>query len=568
MGVQLLKATYLMAISFFAFWLGWRIYSRYLAEHVFKLDPNFRTPAHEFEDGTDYVPTNKHILWGHHFTSVAGTGPIVGPTIALFWGWVPALIYVVVGTIFLSGVHDFGTLWLSVRNKGKSVGTLVQDLIGPRARTLFQMVIFFLLILVNAVFGMIIANLFIAFPGSVLPVWIEVPIAMAVGYYVYKKRGGLLLPSIAGLLTLYFFVFIGNQFPIAFPKEGLWGVHPRILWIVILFVYCAVASTLPVWRLLQPRDFINSHQLFVGLGIVFLGAILINPEVVAPAFRTDVPAGSPSMVPILFVTIACGAISGFHGLVSSGTSAKQLNKEPDARPVGYLGSIGEGCLAVASIVAVAAANYASPEAWGKAFATWGAASGGAQTYWVQGIAKLATGVGLPLQIAQVFAAVLVVSFAATTLDSSFRLQRYIVTEMAQTYNFRPLQNGVNATILCVLIALALAIGADPKGGTGALKLWPVFGASNQLLAALSLLALTIFLAKLGRNYWVSFIPMLFLGVMISWGMWITMMSFFKNSQWLLFGTAFTIFALAVWLALEGLHSLRTKIQAAPAAAGD
>lgn len=566
-----MKATYIMVLAFLAFWMGWRFYSRYLAERVFKLDPNFRTPAHEFEDGTDFVPTNKHVLWGHHFTSVAGTGPIVGPTIALFWGWVPALIYVVVGTIFLSGVHDFGTLWLSVRNKGKSVGTLVQELIGPRARTLFQILIFFLLLLVNAVFAMIIANLFISFPGSVLPIWIEVPIAVALGYWVYRRKGGLLLPSIISVALLYAFIFIGAKVPLAFPADGFFGLHPRVLWIMILFIYCAFASTLPVWTLLQPRDFINSHQLFVGLGIVFLGAILINPDVVAPAFRSaaEVAGTGPSMVPLLFITIACGSISGFHGLVSSGTSAKQLDKETDARPVGYLGSVGEGALAIASIVAVAAANYASPAAFTAAFANWDMASGGATIYWVQGIAKLTTGIGLPLGIGEVLAAVLVVSFAATTLDSSFRLQRYIVNEMAQTYDFKPLQGPITATVLCVVAAFALAFGADPAGGTGALKLWPVFGASNQLLAALSLLALTLFLAKMGRNYWVSFIPMIFLGIFITWGMIESMIGFYTKAmqnvsgQWLLFGTSLVILVLTVWMSIEGLHALRNRLRALP-----
>lgn len=559
-----------MVFGFVAFYVGWQFYSRYIAEKVFKLDPNFQTPAHAFEDGTDYVPTNKHILWGHHFTSVAGTGPIIGPVIALYWGWLPALLWVVFGTIFFSGIHDFGTLWLSVRHKGKSVGTLVNDLIGPRAKTLFQVLIFFLLLLVNAVFGLVIANLFMAFPGSVIPIWVEVPIAMAVGWYVYKKKGGLLLPSIGALVTLYGLVLIGNKIPLTMPAIA--GIEPRVTWISILFLYCAIVSVLPVWVLLQPRDFINSHQLFVGLAVVFAGAILLNPDVVAPAFRSDLPAGAPSMFPLLFITIACGAISGFHGLVSSGTSAKQLNRETDARTVGYLGSVGEGALAIASIVAVAAAGYASTQDWMAAFPTFAAAQGGAQTFWVQGVAKLATGVGLPLQVAQVFAAVLVVSFAATTLDSSFRLQRYIVTEMAQTYNVKFLQNGISATALSLVASFCLAVFADPaKPGQGAMKLWPVFGASNQLLAALSLLALTIFLAKLGRNYWVSLIPMTFVAVMTSWGMVISLIGYYQKNQLLLFGTGLIILSVAVWLALEGILALRKNLNSpsAPAAiAGD
>lgn len=564
-----MTAIHFMALAFIAFFLGWQFYSRYLAEKVFKLDENFTTPANEFEDGTDYVPTNKHVLWGHHFTSVAGTGPIVGPVIALYWGWLPALVWVLVGSVFFSGIHDFGTLWLSVRHKGKSVGTLVNDLIGPRAKTLFQLLIFFLLLLVNAVFGLIIANLFMAFPGSVVPIWVEIPIAMLVGYYVYRRKGGLLWPSIASLLILYGFVLVGNQMPFTMPTIA--GIEPRITWMAIIFIYSAIAAGLPVWILLQPRDFINSHQLFVGLAAVFLGAAILNPAVVAPALRTDLPAGSPSLFPILFITVACGAISGFHGLVSSGTSSKQLRREPEARFVGYLGSLGEGSLAIASIIAVAAAGYASQADFTKAFSTFAVASGGAQTYWVQGIAKLAGGIGMNVGIAQVFAAVLVVSFASTTLDSSFRLQRYIINEISQSYNFKLLQGGTAATLLTLLASFALAVFADPtKPGFGAMILWPVFGASNQILAALSLLALTIFLKRLARNFWVSLVPMLFLGTMIVWGMIVQMQQYYAQNKMILFVTALIIFVLSAWLIIEGAFALIKKFQppAMQSAAGD
>ncbi|MFZ5816695.1 MAG: carbon starvation protein A [Bacillota bacterium] len=564
-----MTAIHIMALAFIVFYLGWQFYSRYIAEKVFRLDPNFTTPAHEFEDGTDYVPTNKHVLWGHHYTSVAGTGPIVGPVIALYFGWLPALIWVLVGSVFFSGIHDFGTLWLSVRHKGKSVGTLVENLIGARAKVLFQLLIFFLLLLVNAVFALIIANLFMAFPGSVVPIWIEVPVAMLVGWWVYRRKGGLLWPSIAALITLYAFVLVGHMMPITMPAVA--GIPPRVVWMAIIFLYSAFAAGLPVWMLLQPRDFINSHQLFVGLAVVFLGALITNPTVVAPMIRTDLPAGSPSLFPILFITIACGAISGFHGLVSSGTSSKQLDREPDARFVGYLGSLGEGTLAIASIIAVAAAGYASQADWTKAFSSWVVASGGAQTYWVQGIAKLASGVGLPVEIAQVFAAVLVVSFASTTLDSSFRLQRYIISEMAATYNVKFLQGGTAATALTLVASFALAVFADPKNpGAGAMVLWPVFGASNQILAALSLLALTLFLKRLARNYWVSLLPMTFLGTMIVWGMLVQMRTYYAANNMLLFSTALIIFVLSAWLIIEGFYALFKRFQtpAAQAAAGD
>ena len=332
---------------------GYLFYSRFIADRIYRLDPNYRTPAHEYEDGVDFVPTNRYVLWGHHFTSVAGAAPIVGPAIAVIWGWLPAFIWVVFGTIFFAGVHDSGALWASVRNRAKSVGALTGEVVGRRARTVFMIVIFLVLLMVNAVFGVVIAKLLINNPGAVVPVWGAIAVALVIGQLIYRRIIGLGVVSVVGVIALYSLIYVGPKVPIALPEQVM-GLSASASWILLLFAYAAIASLLPVWMLLQPRDYINGLQLFVGL-ILLYGAVLIgNPTVVAPMINDNVPAGTPSLLPLLFVTIACGAISGFHGLVASGTSSKQLNKETDARFVGYFGAVGEGSLALAAIIAATA----------------------------------------------------------------------------------------------------------------------------------------------------------------------------------------------------------------------
>ncbi|MAG65958.1 MAG: carbon starvation protein A, partial [Pseudomonadales bacterium] len=325
-----MSAAILLLIGLVLMSLGYLIYSRFIAQRIYRLDPDFRTPAHEFEDGIDFVPTNRFVLWGHHFTSVAGAAPIVGPAIAVIWGWLPAFLWVVMGTIFFAGVHDMGAIWASVRNKAKSVGSLTGDVVGKRARSIFMIVIFLVLLMVNAVFAVVIAKLMMNFPTAVLPVWGAIVVALIVGQLIYRRIVSLPVVSVIGVVALYALIWAGPSVPIQMPAEVA-GMSGNAVWILLLFLYAGIASVLPVWMLLQPRDYINGLQLFVGLLILYGAIALLNPVLVAPMINNDVPAGTPSLLPLLFVTIACGAISGFHGLVASGTTSKQLNKETDAR---------------------------------------------------------------------------------------------------------------------------------------------------------------------------------------------------------------------------------------------
>ena len=441
------------------------------------------------------MPTNRVVLWGHHFTAVAGAAPIIGPSIAVVWGWLPAFLWVVIGTMFFAGVHDFGAIWASVRNKALSVGSLTGEVVSHRARNLFMIVVFFLLLMVNAVFAVAISNEFINTPASVIPAWTAVFVAVGIGILLYRVGVGITWPTVAGTVILYAVIYLGELVPVTLTETA--GVAPAAQWILILFAYAAVASMLPVWLLLQPRDYINGIQLFVGLGILYGAVFIASPTIVAPPINPNVPPGTPPIMPLLFVTIACGAISGFHGLVSSGTTSKQLNKETDARFVGYLGSLGEGTLAIVAIIAVTAGFAMTDGGLQPARDAWQSAYSNAESFgavggisaFVAGGAQIASqGLGLPLGFAETLLAVMAVLFAGTTMDAGVPaaalhragvgddLQHPAAPERLRRHRRRGRglpRAGVRRG------------GAD---GTGGMIIWPLFGTTNQLLAGLTLLS--------------------------------------------------------------------------------
>jgi carbon starvation protein len=551
----------LLAIICFAlFIVAYYTYGKYLGQKIFKLNPDAKVPSSEMRDDIDYVPTNKHILFGHHYTSIAGLAPIVGPGMALIWGWVPALIWIVFGSIFLGAVHDFGALVVSMRAKGRSVGDLVNDLINPRVRQLFLLIIFFLVWIVLAVFCLIIALLFGMYPQAVFPVWLEIPIAVWLGYMVYKRGKSHATFAIIAVAIMYLTVIIGAYLPIKMP--AIFGLSTVMVWMIILFIYSFIASCLPVQVLLQPRDYINAHQLFVVFGLLFIGAIWAHPTVVAPAVNLS-PKGAPPIIPMLFVIIACGAISGFHSLVSSGTSCKQCSTETDAKFVGYGGMLMEGSLSVLVIVACGAGIglglavkggevLTGAAAFTHHYATWGAASGLASNLdaIVQGMSNLLVSYGIPKKIAVTIMGVFIVSFGATTLDSATRIQRYIISELGASWKVQPMTGRYSATFIAVATAMILAFySGDGKGG---LALWPLFGATNQLLAGLTLLVITIYLLRKKRSIMPAVIPFIFMVVMDGWAMLINIKNYVATGKIFLLILAIIIFGLLVWMIVETL----------------
>ncbi|HCR96130.1 MULTISPECIES: carbon starvation CstA family protein [Halomonas] len=558
-----MSAVILLLIGLGAMALGYVLYSKFIAQKIYQLDPDFKTPAHEFEDGIDYVPTNRFVLWGHHFTSVAGAAPIVGPAIAVIWGWAPAFLWVVFGTIFFAGVHDFGAIWASVRNKAKSVGALTGDVVGKRARSIFMIVIFLVLLMVNAVFAVVIAGLMMNFPSAVVPVWGAIFVALIIGQLIYRRILSLTVVSVLGVIALYALIGIGPMVPVQMPAEVA-GLSGNAIWIVILFGYAAIASLLPVWMLLQPRDYINGLQLFIGLLILYGALVLLNPTLVAPAFNSNVPAGTPSMIPLLFVTIACGAISGFHGLVSSGTTSKQLNKETDARFVGYFGAVGEGMLALAAILA-ATAGFATFGDWQAMYSAFG--QGGVNAFVEGGAFIIHNGIGLPEATAATLLTVMAALFAGTTMDTGLRLQRYIFQEWGDIYNQPWMKKPALATGLAVGTCLLLAFGAGGADGSGGLIIWPLFGTTNQLLAGLTLLIITVMLVRLRRPMWYTLAPLCFLLVMTILALLIQLRTFWDQGNMFLLVMDIVVLMAAILVAMECAAALK-RSRAEMAAQGD
>jgi len=542
------------------------IYGRFISRKIFSINQKAEVPAVTMNDGFDYVPTKKEIIFGHHFTSIAGTGPIVGPAIAIIWGWVPAVIWVFIGSIFIGAVHDFGVLIASMRNRGLSIAEISGIYLNRNTKILFFIIGILELWIFIAILGLVMAIIFDMYPGSVVPIWLEIPIAVWLGYMVYKKGKNYMMLSILAVVVMYVTVIFGNYVPIRITEIA--GIPATGIWTIILLIYAFVASVIPVTTLLQPRDFINSHQLILAMGLLIVGILFTSFKTsfgfVAPAINAA-PADAPHIWPFLFIIIACGAVSGFHAIVSSGTSSKQVANEKDALFVGYGGMLTEGLLAVIVIVAVAAGiglGYQADgelqtgiTAWNSNYSSWAAASGMSSKInaFVEGSANMIAFTGIPKTIALVIMGVFVASFAGTSLDTSARLQRFFLQELFGKSPKSPFRNKYFSTSVVILSAAALAFitGAD---GKGALTLWPLFGIINQVLAALALIVVTIYLRRKGGRKWIiAGIPAIFMGIVSLWAAVLNQISWNQEHNLLLVVVNGIIILLSIGVIIEGIR---------------
>ena len=554
----------LVVLAFIGYLIAYRVYGRYLGSKIFGISAKRQMPSEEFRDGVDFVPSKKNIIFGHHFTTIAGIGPIVGPAIGIIWGWLPAFIWVFLGAIFMGGLHDFSTLVISARNKGKTLGDLSGELIDPSVRFVFQFIMQLLLLIVLAVFAMIVGVLFDKYPESVFPVWVEIPIAVWLGRNVEKGKKDLRYSIVAaGLLYLSVFVSVYFLPPIHVPP--LMG-SSVVTWAIILYVYAFFASTIPVQKLLQPRDYINSHQLLITIVLLLIGLIVAHPIITAPAINSSAMVSDdvPALMPLLFITIACGAISGFHSLASTGTTVKQVEKETHTLFIGYGGMLLESFLAVLVLMAIAGGLgmgmhhngvlLNGSDAFHAHYASWSSASGlGAKLEaFVVGSANLLESYGIPLKFGNALIAVFIVSFANTTLDSSCRIQRLSLQEIFKNKEGvvrKPFNNRYVATFIVVFFA-ALLTFLQP-GAKGALLLWPLFGALNQLIAALALGVLVFYLILKKKNPLIALIPMVFVLLMTIWAMVNNLLSFINEKNYVLMVISGLIIILTSWLLVIG-----------------
>ncbi len=560
----------LVILALTGYLLAYRFYGRYLGRKILRLSASQLMPSHDLKDGIDYVPTKPHIIFGHHFTTIAGLGPIVGPAIGIIWGWLPAFLWVFLGSIFMGAVHDFFTLVVSGRNQGRSIGELTGDLISPSARYTLQFIMQLLLFIVLAVFAMIVGSLFVMYPESVIPVWAQIPVALWLGLQIRRGKNDLIY-SIIALLMLYAFVILGVKVPVSLPWDRETSV---VVWCVLLFIYVFFASTLPVQKLLQPRDYINSHQLLVAMALLILGIVVAHPVLSAPLINAEAftpESDVPDLAPILFIVIACGAISGFHSLASSGTTVKQVDNEKDTLPIGYGAMITESFLAVLVIVAAGAGMGMGLEADGELltgvaaykhhYATWSTASGltAKLDAFIVGSANLFSSLGLPVKYGAAFVVVFIVSFANTTLDSAARIQRISLQEI---FNGNPgrmgktIQNRYLATAIIVVAAGAMTF--FKPGGQGAMVLWPLFGSLNQLMAALALGVVTVYLSVKKIPVYYTLLPMMVILGLTLWAMIENLFRFFREEEYLLVFLSALILLLTGWLTGSSIRALIKK----------
>ncbi len=562
-----MNSLFLALFAFAGYILAYRTYGRFLSRRLFKLDDQATMPSHKYYDGVDFVPAKKHIIFGHHFTTIAGLGPIVGPAIGIIWGWLPAFIWVFLGSIFMGAVHDFSTLVVSARSQGKSIGQLTGDLISPGTSYVFQFIMQLLLFIVLSVFAMIVGVLFELYPEAVFPVWMQIPIAVWLGWQIRKGKNDLIY-SIIAVIMMYVTIVAGVYLPVSVPPVFGSSV---ITWCIILFIYVFFASTIPVQKLLQPRDYINSHQLLVAMVLLVAGLFVAHPVITAPAINSDAFTGHndiPGLMPVLFITIACGAISGFHSLASSGTTVKQVDKEKDTLFIGYGGMLWESFLAVLVLMAVAGGLgmgfeddgkfYSGIGAFRHHYSSWAAFSGidAKLEAFVIGASNLFKSLGLPPLFGKSLIAVFIVSFANTTIDSATRIQRLSLQEIFKDKTGRirkPFNNRYVATFFVVLAAMIMTF--IKPGATGALILWPLFGSLNQLLAALALGVVSLYLYYKGKNIMLTLIPMIFVLFVTLWAMVSNLSDFFVKKEYLLTALSAVIIILTSWLLVSGMTAL-------------
>lgn len=484
----------LLVGSMIIFFIAYLTYGSWLAKK-WGIDPARKTPAHTLRDNVDYMPTPPAVLMGHHFSSIAGAGPIVGPITAAVFGWVPVMLWVIIGSIFFGGVHDFGALVSSIRFNGKTIGQIIDATLGKRGKFLFSIFAYVTLLVVIAAFANIVAATFVASPQSATASLLFIVLAVLFGLCVYRGGMNLKVGTVIGVALLIGSIAAGNYFPLSLGKNT---------WVGILMAYIFVASVAPVWILLQPRDYLNSFLLYACIAFGLVGIALYQPSLQLPAFTSFDPSpnGTNPMFPMLFVTVACGAISGFHSLVSSGTTSKQLDNEGNAKLIGYGSMLLEGVLATVAVVAV---GYVGGDKLADLLQ-----HGGPVNVFADGVGTFMTTLGFPFGIAKAFVALTISAFAMTTLDTATRLGRFIFQELFSKVDEKTgepvgnvLTNPYVATLITVVLAGYMSLGSY-------LTIWPIFGAANQLLAALSLLAIGVWLKGEKKSNLMVIIPMLFM----------------------------------------------------------
>ena len=544
------------AILILWLFLGYKVYGSFIEKKVLQVDKTRPIPAQELNDGIDYSPAKKPLLFGHHFSSIAGAGPILGPLLGvLYFGWLGALLWVALGSVFLGAVHDYTALMTSVRNKGTSLGDISEKTLGMRTKVIFSVFLWFALALVIAVFAVVASRTLVSQPEIVIPTFGLVFLAMIFGWLIYKRGIPISAATMIAVAILFFLIYLGSLFPIELPAQ-VFGLSSQNFWFFILIIYSLFASSLPVWFLLQPRDYISTWVLFLGLGLGYLGLLVFQPSIHAPAFVSFTSKGGP-LWPMLFVIIACGAISGFHSIVAGGTTSKQLPDEASGKLIGYGGMVTEAALA--GLVIFIAAGVLTWDPTGAespfGFQYLMTSVGDPIKAFAAGYGKIISSLpGITLAIGSFFGMVMLNAFVLTTLDTGTRLGRLIFSELLGKK--APLFKNRWAASMIILVFAAL------MGATEGYKaIWPVFGASNQLVAALALIVVSSYLVAIKRPKKYTLYPAYFMLVTTLAALVYQGIRFFKEESYLLAGVSVLLIALALVIVYEAryiLFSIKSK----------
>jgi carbon starvation protein len=539
----------LAAVLILWLFLGYKIYGSFIEKKVLEIDNTRKTPALELNDGIDYSPAKRPLLFGHHFSSIAGAGPILGPLLGvLYFGWLGALLWVALGSVFLGAVHDYTSLMTSVRNKGTSLGDISEKTLGKRTKIIFSVFLWLSLALVIAVFAMVASKTLVSQPEIVIPTFGLVFLAMIFGWLIYRKGTNIFAGTLIALVCLFFLIYLGNLFPVELPSKIL-GLSSQNFWFFILIIYSLFASSLPVWFLLQPRDYISTWILFFGLGLGYLGLIGFQPALNAPAFVSFTSKGGP-LWPMLFVIIACGAISGFHSIVAGGTTSKQLPNEASGKLIGYGGMVTEAALAGLVVFIAAAALVWDPSGTESQFGFQYLMSSG------DPINAFATGYGrivsslptITFLYGAFFGMVMLNAFVLTTLDTGTRLGRFIFSELlgkeAPVFKNRWIASAI-------ILVFAALMGATE----GYKAIWPVFGASNQLVAALALIVVSSYLVAIKKPKKFTLYPAYFMLLTTLAALVYQGIKFFRDGGFLLASVSVLLIVLALVIVYEARNIL-------------
>ncbi len=549
--------------------LGYVFYGRFIAK-LWGVDPARKTPAIERPDGVDYVPA-KHwtVLFGHHFSSIAGAGPIIGPVFACFYfGWLPALIWIVIGSIFLGAVHDFSALMASLRHKGQSIAQVAEVVMGKRTKIIFASFIWLALVLVIAVFVAAAAKTLSTEPAVVIPTFGLIGVAIFTGLLMYKWNMNQLLATVIGVGLLLGLIILGYYVRLDITQlGGVFAQHPIKCWTVILLIYGYIASVTPVNILLQPRDYLATFVLYFGMLLGFVGLLVTHPPMRAPAYIGWSTSSGP-MWPMMFIMVACGAISGFHSLIASGTTSKQLANERYAKRIGYGAMVFEGVLAALAVICVCAGLYWKGNPGWNFPQIMAPKGGGAIVAFGRGYGQLTSSVlgwisgkgsEFTLELGMLIGIMTIKTFVMTTLDSATRIGRYVSEELfGQSLRIKFFANRYMATFLIIIFSAGLSFGAYES-------IWKVFGAANQLVAALALIVVTVLLLRLGKPAKYTFYPAVFMlvttiGALVYQIFWV----FLPARNWLLLSISIVMIILAVVMTADGIATVR-KLPARPAA---